>query len=434
MSEKRVFFKYVIPAVLSFAFSGIYAIVDGYFVGNSIGDKGLSAINVAYPIVAVLQAAGTGIGMGGAVYDSISRAEKKEQQAKAYMAGALWLLLAASIILTAAVYFLHVPLLRLLGMEGELLVLGRDYIRVIALGAVLQILGTGLVPFIRNHGGPVYAMAAMISGFVVNIFLDFLMVWVLKMGMTGAALATIIGEGVTMLFALGFLAGHRLLTGQILKKPAEGIVRGIIRIGIAPFGLTMTPNLSLIMINRFSIYYGGEEAVAVYACIAYIICVVYLILQGVGDGCQPIISSYYGSRRFLQLRKIRKMAYGFGLVISFVSCLLMFAGRYSIGLLFGASPSVNIQTGNIIPIFLVSIPFVSICRVTTASFYATEESSLSYILTFAEPVLMLVCMAVLPCFGGGQLMIWWSSVIARVLSACMAIVMKRYVDRKKLTA
>ena len=78
----RIFFQYVIPSVLSFALSGVYAIVDGFFIGNSIGDLGLSAVNIAYPIVAVIQALGTGIGMGGAIYYSIYRAEEKEEQAK----------------------------------------------------------------------------------------------------------------------------------------------------------------------------------------------------------------------------------------------------------------------------------------------------------------------------------------------------------------
>lgn len=82
----RIFFQYVIPSVLSFALSGVYAIVDGFFVGNSMGDIGVSAINIAYPLVAVIQSLGTGIGMGGAIYYSISRAEKKEARAKAFTA------------------------------------------------------------------------------------------------------------------------------------------------------------------------------------------------------------------------------------------------------------------------------------------------------------------------------------------------------------
>ena len=220
MSDRRVFLKYVIPAVLSFALSGVYSIVDGFFVGNSIGDMGLSAINVAYPIVAVIQAAGTGIGMGGAVYYSIYMAEKKEKRAHEFSACALWMLILGSILLTALTFLLTTPLLRLLGAQGELLRLGEDYISVIALGAAFQVLGTGLVPFIRNHGGPFYAMISMIAGFGSNIVLDYLLVWVWNGGITGAALATVISQGVTMLIALIYLIRKKKLTVKISRSGA----------------------------------------------------------------------------------------------------------------------------------------------------------------------------------------------------------------------
>ncbi len=434
MSEFRTFFKYVIPSILSFALSGVYAIVDGYFVGNSIGDIGLSTINVAYPITAFLQAVGTGIGMGGAVYYSISRAEQKEKRAMEFMASSLWILIISSILFTFLTYIATTPLLRLLGAEGQLLALGEEYTKIIALGAGLQIIGTGLVPFIRNHGGPFYAMVAMIAGFVANIILDYVFVWKLGQGIGGAALATVIGQGITMLIALVYLLRKKLFTLAVPIRKLANYSKSIIKIGVAPFGLTMTPNISLIIINRFSIYYGGDQAVAVYACIAYIICIVYLILQGVGDGSQPIISLYYGAKQIHRLKEIRKLAYGFGLLLAALSCIIMYVTKDYIGILFGSSPEVNAEISKILPIFLISVPFVAICRVTTASFYATEESAFSYILTFIEPIFMLVFMFILPPLFGGQLMIWWSTVFARVLSACLALILKRRVDRKKLTS
>ncbi len=296
MSEMKTFFKYVIPSILSFALSGVYAIVDGFFVGHSVGDMGLSAINVAYPVSAVLQAAGTGIGMGGAVYYSISRAEKKENRAREFTAVTLWLLLLFSVILSLLTFFLNRPILQLMGAEGCLLSLGEEYNRIIALGAGLQILSTGLVPFIRNHGGPLYAMISMVAGFITNVVLDYLFVWVLGRGLTGAALATIIGQGVTLLFSLIYFLREKMLQLKVESGKFASLSKSIIKVGVSPFGLTMTPNISLIIINRFSIFYGGDQAVAVYACIAYIICIVYLIFQGVGDGSQPIISRYYGEK------------------------------------------------------------------------------------------------------------------------------------------
>ncbi len=429
MRDVKTFFQYVIPSVLSYALSGIYTIVDGFFVGNSIGDLGLSAVNIAYPIVAVIQALGTGIGMGGAIYYSINKAEKKDAEAKEFTAGALWLLMISSIILTISIFFLNSPLLKLLGAGGELLSLGEEYIAVIAIGAALQVIGTGLVPFIRNHGGSFYAMISMIAGFVTNIILDYVFVWILEWGVAGAAWATIIGQGVTMLIALVYLWRKKQFTLNIPFSKVGAVSASIIKIGIAPFGLAMSPNISLIIINRFSVSYGGDAAIATYACIAYVICIIYLILQGVGDGSQPLISQCYGEKNWSDLKFVRRSAYGFAFALSVVGCIIMYMTRGSLGALFGASGAVNTEIAKIMPVFLISVPFVAILRITTASFYATEKSAFSYILTFIEPIFMLVLMLMLPPLFGGQIMIWWSTVFARILSAILALALKRRVDK-----
>lgn len=430
--DLKTFFKYVVPSVFSFALSGIYTIVDGYFVGNSIGDMGLSAVNIAYPIVAVIQALGTGIGMGGAIHYSINKAEKKGNEAKEFTAGAIWILIISSIILTFSIYFLNRPLLRMLGASGHLLSLGEEYIAVIAVGAALQVIGTGLVPFIRNHGSSFYAMVSMIAGFATNIILDYVFVWMLEQGVAGAAWATVIGQGVTMLIALVYLLKKKQIALSIPLSHLGKVSFAIIKIGIAPFGLAMSPNISLIIINRFSVSYGGEEAIATYACIAYVICIIYLILQGTGDGSQPLISQCYGEKNWINMKFIRKLAYGFAFALSAISCIAMYLIRWNLGGLFGASDEVSAEIARIMPIFLVSVPFVAILRITTAAFYATGKSTFSYMLTFIEPLFMLVLMLILPPLFGGQVMIWWSTVFARILSALLALSLKQHVDKKEM--
>ena len=429
-NEIRTFLRYVIPSVLSFALSGVYSIVDGYFVGNSLGDVGLSAINIAYPIVAVIQAIGTGIGMGGAIHYSISKAEGKEMQSRHYIAGSMWLMLISSILMTAIFTFFCNTVLKALGAEGQLLSYAEEYIVIIALGSLLQVAGTGFVPFIRNHGGSVYAMMSMIAGFITNIILDYIFVWIFSLGMAGAAWATIIGQGVTMLIALIYLVRNRIITFSLSGASFGSVFISIIRTGIAPFGLAMSPNISLVIINRFSIGYGGEPAVAVYACIAYVICIVYLIFQGVGDGSQPLLSEYYGKGNFSSLFYSRRLGYILSMLLAAIGCIAMYAMKDSLGILFGASDEVNAEISRIMPIFLLSVPFVAISRITTAGFYAMDKSILSYIVTFAEPVLMLAIFLVLPQLFGGQMMIWRGAVAARILTALIALILKRYEDRK----
>ena len=429
-NEIRTFLRYVIPSVLSFALSGVYSIVDGYFVGNSLGDMGLSAINIAYPIVAVIQSIGTGIGMGGAIHYSISKAEGKEKQSWHYIAGSMHLMLIAGILMTVIFTIFASPVLRALGADGQLLSYAEEYIVIIALGSILQVAGTGFVPFIRNHGGSVYAMMSMIAGFITNIILDYIFVWIFSLGMAGAAWATIIGQGVTMLIALVYLIRSRIITFSLSGASFGSVFISIIRTGIAPFGLAMSPNIALVIINRFSMSYGGEPAVAVYACIAYVICIVYLIFQSIGDGSQPLLSEYYGKAEYGSLFYTRRIGYIFSVILAIAGCGILYAMKDYLGLLFGSSPEVNEEAARIIPIFLLSVPFVAISRITTAGFYAMDKSILSYIVTFAEPVLMLVIFLVLPQLFGGQMMIWWETVAARILTALIALSLKRYEDRK----
>ena len=156
---RRDFFRSVLPSVLAFALSGVYAIVDGFFVGNALGDSALAAVNLAFPLTAFLQAAGTGLGMAGAIrYSVCSGAEDFPGRRRALGAG-LTLLGAAGALLTAAYLLLGTQALSLFGARGGVLELAEEYLLWVALGAVFQVLGTGLVPFLRNMGRAVAAMA-----------------------------------------------------------------------------------------------------------------------------------------------------------------------------------------------------------------------------------------------------------------------------------
>ncbi len=117
-----------------------------------------------------------------------------------------------------------------------------------------------------------------------------------------------------------------------------------------------------------------------------------------------------------------------------IGCIILYLTKGSLGVLFGASGEVNLEIARIMPIFLVSVPFVAIPRITTASFYATEKSAYSYVLTFIEPIFMLVLMLILPPLLGGQVMIWWSTVWTRILAAVLALLLKQRVDRREIAS
>ena len=426
MGRFKPFAACVFTAVFAFALSGIYAIVDGFFVGRSIGDTGLSAINIAYPVTALIQAAGTGTGMGGAVMYSVRLAEKRDSEAENFMKGVFFYLALTGILLTVILFPLTDPLLSLMGADGELMKPGREYLSVIVLGSVFQVFGTGVVPLIRNQGKSVQAMYCMIGGFVTNIFLDYLFVWVLRLGMAGAAWASVAGQAVTMAGGLLCMRGQKIPVG--IPRQALSVFFSIWRIGLAPFGITMCPMISLLLMNRASLQYGGSEGVACYACIAYVITIMYLILQGVGDGSQPLMSRFYGEDNKKEVRITRTMAYAAAAVMGVALAVLLYWCRNGIGVLFGASETVSLAVGTDLYIFLAAVPFLAFLRVTTAGFYATEQTRFSYMIVYGEPIFLALLLPVLPAWMGLK-GVWWSQTGAQILTALMGWGLKLWSDR-----
>ncbi len=415
------FIRCIIPAVLSYTLSAVYSVVDGFFVGNSVGDVGLSAINMVYPLVALMQAVGTGVGMGCAIRYSILSTQGRSREAKDYLGCMFCLSVLASILLTVLLLVSGKPLLHLLGATGEMFDLGWQYLQIMSFGALFQVFATGVIPLIRNSNGHLFAMITMVTGFAMNILLDYLLVWVYPGGIGGSAVATVASQGLTMVLGLIYLAKKRLVVWRFHITKLGEYCANIFRIAISPFGICMLPNLFLVLVNRFSMEYGGTQAVACYACISYVIYIGYLMVQGVGDGSQPLLSQYYARQDRAALHKGRRLAFGVALLLGGICAVLLFLLRYRVGGFLGSSHEVNQAVGDCFPIFLSAFPFIAISRVAVSYFYATDHSRFSYIVTYAEPILLLIALLILPPFWG-QTGVWWSIALAQSLPAAIAFV------------
>ena len=408
MSLRKEFWRYVLPSMLSFALSGVYAITDGFFVGNALGDQALAAINLAVPLTALLLALGTGAGMAAAVGWSLCTGAGDREGAREWFGLAVAALPALGLGLTVLYQLAAPPVLRLFGASGAVYDLAWEYLRFVSYGAVFQVLGTGLVPLIRNMGGAVAAMAGMMAGFGTNILLDYLFVWVLPWGMMGAAVATVLGQGATALVCLGFLArrGERPRLGWGGRGGA--LLRRMAAVGASPFGLSFSPNLALILVNRSAVELGGDPAVTCYAAVSYITSVILLLLQGVSDGCQPLLSLKWGQGRREEARRVRGMALRFALVLAAGCMGAVFLLRGETAALFGASPQTTADVAGCLPLFLLGFPFAALSRVATAYCYATGADRWAYVLIYGEPVSLAAGLLVLP----GALGLWgtWGAV------------------------
>ena len=394
MSKK--FFSYVVPSVLAFTLSGIYTIVDGFFIGQSLGDVGLAAITLGYPISALVGAIGTGLGLSGSIRYTILNAQGETKKQEECFSGTILLMLLVGAILSVTLFGLSAPILRLLGAQGEILTLCVQYAHIIALGAIFQLMATGFVPFIRNMDGASFAMVAMIFGFVTNIILDYTCVWVLNWGMAGAALATIVGQAVTMVASIVFFAVKKCRLRLPEFAALAALWKDVLKVSLSPFGLTFSPTITMLFMNRFLLLYGDEKQVAIYGCIGYITSIIYLLLQGVGDGSQPLISHCYGERDTESVKVLRSLAYKTAAVITIIRMVGVYLARAKVGVLFGASADANAGVIQYLPYFLATLLFLAFVRITTSYFYATEKTILSYVLVYAEPVCTLLLLLILP--------------------------------------
>lgn len=425
MHIRREFFRYVIPSMLAFALSGIYAIADGFFVGNALGDDALAAVNIAFPLTAFLQAVGTGIGMGGAIEYAIHAGSKHESRGKQYMGMSIVLLGGCSILFTVLFLLAGPRILGAFGASGEILEYSSEYLRFVSYGAVFQIAGTGLVPFIRNMGGAVTAMAAMVTGFITNIVLDYLFVWVLPWGMMGAAIATAIGQAMTFLVCLVFFIVKKHAPSFHFGGEGRSLSSRILGVGLSPFGLTYSPNITLILLNKSAVIFGGTIAVTCYAPISYISSVVMLLMQGVSDGSQPLISLAYGEGKYHITKTVRNLAYRFAFGVAAICAVILFLLRGDAAYLFGTSETVAVRVAQILPIFIVGFVFVSVSRVTTAYFYAMGKNLWAYVLIYGEPLTLCVLLLILPNAMGSVDGTWISVPLSQIITMLISVLLIR---------
>lgn len=429
-SEKQ-FWKYVLPSMLTMLLGGFYGIVDGFFIGNAVGDDGLAAINLAWPLTALILATGTGLGVGGSVLMSIRNGEGRTQAANQAKGGALLLLAIVSVVFTLLFSLSAAQIMRFFGAEGHVLKLCVDYIQIIVYGTALQIFGVGLTPILRNTGRTVQAMVMMISGFATNIVLDWLFIMVFEWQLGGAALATIIGQGVVAVFSLIILVTDKQLRPTKADFKADKKTLGsIVRIGLSPFGSSLAPSVVIMFCNWQCIRYGGNPAVAAYSVLSYLSYSANSLMAGVGQGIQPIISYANGAKAFPTLLNVRRKALKVILALSVLLFLAAIPAQTLIAQLFGLSNTASLIFARSLWIASFAFPFMGIVKLGSEFFCAINKTRYSTILIYGDPLLLsplfLMSLPLIFHLDG----VWLAMPFAQGLIACMALLMFHRYDQR----
>ena len=393
-----------------------YSMIDGLFVSNLIGDTALSAVNVAWPVIAVVTAIGTGVGCSGAVMMSTKQGEGKNEESNIVRANVILALLASSIVVTILFLVLLTPLLKLMGAEGELLRLSQIYGRVMLTGGVLQILSCGLTPLLRNDNRAVSAMMIMVGGLFANLGLDFVFMYVFHMGIGGAAGASLCAQLFTTLCCLIILGTKKtdpIRFSQFMIR--KEYWKKIFKTAVSPFGISLTPSLLILYHNVACLKFGGDLAVNAYALISSTVGSYRVLLIGVAEGIQPLASYAYGAHDFHAIRKIRNKAIITAMSVSFFLFIFTIATAWFYLAIYGYEGEAAELGYHAVMVTTAQLIFTGLVRVTNSFFYSVGKDKYSLFMIYFDPLIMTpLTIVILPRIFGLD-GIWITAVVTQFI-------------------
>lgn len=414
----KSFYRYLIPSVAATVFMSAYAIIDGIFIGQKIGDVGLSAINIAWPITALLQCIGAALGLSGGIYISSLKGSGMEEKSRRMKLTTVLILLAVSVVLGSILYFLSHPILRLFGARDLCLTYAREYISVILTGSAFQVLGVGLIPLLKNSGKVKYAMLGSVVSIFVNLILDYLLIYIFDMGLIGAALASVLAQAVS--FAVCFIPYIHEFKGVCFARES---MRALWLGASAPFILNFSYSFIIIITNALCLNYGGNEAVAAYTLLSYLLYVIGAIGTGTADSIQPLFSFHHAQKDYRTNYDMLKKC----LMISFILCLiasaLFLVLEKPLEKLYNLSGTAAQYYKEALPYYLSGFLFVSLIRVICSYLYSVNDKRRANLLTLSEPLCLTPLLYLLLCPFLKLLGVWLGFLLIQLILFSISVIL-----------
>ena len=322
-SVGKLLLKLSIPSVVAQIINMLYNVVDRIYIGHipESGSLALTGLGVCAPVLFIISALAALFYFGSSAKASMSMGRGDYDEAEKIMGNSFMLLIAVSLIVTVLTLVFARPLLLSFGASDETIGYALGYIRIYAVGTVFVSLTLGMNSFITAQGFAKTSMLTVTIGAVCNIALDPLFIYAFKMGVQGAALATIISQAVSMIWCLAFLTGKR--TQLWLRRRNFRLDRKLmapcIALGISPCVMQSTEGFINICFNSSLLKYGGNLAVGAMTILSTVMQCVFLVLTGLTQGAQPIISYNFGAHNAERVRKtfgiLLRVCFGFTLVV-----------------------------------------------------------------------------------------------------------------------
>lgn len=435
LSEKPVFsllLQYAIPAIVAMVASSLYNIVDGIFIGQGVGAGAIMGLAITMPIMNLSAAFGAMVGVGGSTLLSVKLGEKDYNFAAKILGNVITLNCIIGIGLGAVMLLFLDPILRFFGASDYTIPYARDFMVIVLIGNVFTHLFLGLNAMLRSSGKPKKAMKATIMTVIINIALAPLFIFVLHLGIRGAALATVLSQLIVLLWQFKLFSNPDELIHlrRDTYRLERRIVTGSLSIGLSPFLINLCACIVVIIINKQLVSYGGDVAVGAYGIANRMMFFFVMVVIGINQGMQPIAGFNFGAKHYTRLNQVLKYAITIATgiwIVGFIVCVLL---ATPVASAFTNDEELLKEAAHALRVMNLVVPIIGFQMITIGFFQSIGKAGISIFLSLTRQLLFLVpLLLILPNFFGLE-GIWYSVPIADGTSAITAAIVLIYHMRK----
>ena len=423
----RLMLSMAIPSVVAQVINILYNIVDRIYIGHieGVGMEALTGVGVTFPIITLISAFSAFVGAGGAPLASIWLGKGDRKRAEKILGNGVSLLILFTIFLMLFFYLFQTPLLYLFGASDATIGYARAYINIYLLGTIFVEMALGLNTFIISQGQSKVAMAAVLIGAAANIILDPVFIFGLKMGVRGAAYATVISQALSALWTVGFLVGPKSsLTIRLWAlKPELRTIGSVMALGVSPFIMRATESLISIVLNNGLQRYGGDIYVGSLTIMQSVMQMYSAPLGGFTQGVQPIISYNFGAGNFDRVRKLYRWMIGisFGAAAG-ATILIMIVPGFFAGM-FTNDENLVALVQQVMPLFVCGMLVFGLQQGIQPTFLALGQAKISLFIAIFRKVILLIPLALILPLKFGVMGIYYAEPISDVTSATVATIL-----------
>ena len=442
-SINKLMLKFSIPCILSLLISSLYNIVDQIFIGNSeLSALGNAATGVVFPVFIIAQAFAWCFGDGCASYLNICQGRNDSENAHNAIGGSLTIAFICGILMIAVIYPFKIPILTLFGASEKTLPYAIEYLDIVLAMIPIFILCNMMNSVIRADGSPLWAMISLLAGAIVNIILDPVFIFGFKMGMRGAAIATVIGQGATFVTTLiYFLNTKTFKLNKASFVPKFKNTEEVIRLGASTFvtqtAIVVVAVLCNVQLAKYGAVskYGADIPIAIIGIESKIFTVVINIVVGIVLGCQPIISFNMGAKKYDRVKQLYGKIMACTIVIGVIFTLIFeLAPNFVIGL-FGTPSNVSKEAywefgAKTLRIFLSLLTISCVIKTNSIFYQAAGKPTFAVVAsTIRDVVCFVPLIIILPLFFPSVEAILYAAPISDLIAMIVTAVLTVYFVR-----